>query len=41
MNNKIPYLIDSKRMSIGIISKFIELENDKNFIKTKYNNIDV
>ena len=39
MNNKIPYLIDSKRMSFEIISKFLELKNEKNIIKTNYNGI--
>ena len=41
MNNKIPYIIDSKRMSYGIISKFLELKNEKekNIIKVKYNDI--
>ena len=42
MNNKIPYIIDSKRMSFGIISKFLELKNEeekKNIIKTKYNDL--
>ena len=42
MNNKIPYIIDSKRMSYGIISKFLELKNEKEkniIIKAKYNDI--
>ena len=39
INNKIPYFIDSKRMSIGIMTKFLELQKVKNIIKVKYNNI--
>ena len=39
MNNKIPYLIDSKRMSFEIISKFLEKKNENNIIKVNYNGI--
>ena len=39
MNNKIPYLIDSRRISYQIMSKFLQLKSDKNIIKTNYNNI--
>ena len=40
MKNKIPYLIDSKRISYGIITKFLQLKSDKNIISTIYNDID-
>ena len=39
MNHKIPYLIDSKRISYEIISKFLEKQPEKTIIKTNYNDI--
>ena len=39
MNHKIPYLIDSKRISYEIISKFLEKQPEKTIIKANYNDI--
>ena len=39
MNNKIPYLIDSKRISFRIISKYLELNPQKKIVKANYNDI--
>ena len=39
MKNKIPYIIDYTRLSIKLISEFLELKNPKSIVSTKYNDI--
>ena len=39
MKYKIPYLIDKKRVSMDIISKFLEFKSQKGIVKTVYNDI--